>query len=916
VHSWDEESRRFAARDEVSTAASKRVTIQEPDDKTAAREAALDSAATMKELATEFFAALEALKGYASVLAEPAPLDTDAHEPEPMPVLKRGLDVVPVKQEISCFREAAEIPSPHVVHPHPTPVNISTLQQTPMRPPEVQCESVPEGTEEEEEPQSSSEYSSSNWDAMVFEPQLLHIWSEDHHVYGARVHASEVPLAREELTDQDVFVLDTGTKVYVYAGASCRVAERFSADWLADHLNSVCRRIRVDKIDEEFWDHLGGVGSVRTARRPRTNSLNQMLPRALEKFNRTSSNCSDESVHSLRRSSGDSVEQFPRQSMRITPGCENSMDIQLMRLWAEGEEEKAGQKVNARDAFVLDVKDTVYVFVGPKCSTTQRHSMGWLALKRQEAVNDEFHWTFLHGQGSISEQLRQQLRLQDHRRRHVRRLPEDVADDKVQFEPVLLHVWSDADEVTGIRQMHVPLTRSSLTERDAFVLDVKDTIYVWSGSFSSKVERRAASLVASAIQRDRGDSTITQDSDARFWKLLGGNGPISMIRRERPVEDVTCVDSVDRPEATVVDVEDPPQSPRQEETAVVPEPCTESQDQKEPPPGLMDAVESQVFSFGGRQDQSDQDEASNVSNGVTDFWTDAAQRSSDFIVEFNEFSKRSGEIDSTASPSTAVRSKVERAPLGARQSDTTHTPIEWRSTGQVKPAKVDSWSRTVPAVRPEPLAFSGRGADGFSQPEAEQSPTSESRQERLEGTKNESSSPDKEFYSSVAVRSGAGRVVETCPFEGQSVPRKGVSSKPRVPKTLRVDEPPLGVAELSKAVFSNTESSPRRGSRDVYEERGISKKGNKVRHAASETALSSRLEEDSGRRSGVGRVSMNPSESEAGPSRGARQKALKSRGHRMPQIAASLSSGSSGSASLRTPAPTQSIGKRTPGAVG
>lgn len=879
MHSWDEESRRFAAQNEVSTAASKRVTIQEPDEKTAAREAALDSAATMKELATEFFAALEALKGYASVLAEPSPLDTDVHEPEPLPVLKRGLDVVPVKQEISCFREAAEIPSPHVVHPHQTAVHISTLQQTPMRP-EIQCESVPEGTEEEEEPQSSSEYSSSNWDAMVFEPQLLHIWSEDHHVYGARVHASEVPLAREELTDQDVFVLDTGTKVYVYAGASCRVAERFSADWLADHLNSVCRRIRVDKIDEEFWDHLGGVGSVRTARRPRTNSLNQMLPRTLEKFNRTSSNCSDESVHSLRRSSGDSIEQFPRRSMRITPGCENSMDIQLMRLWAEGDEEQAGQKVSARDAFVLDVKDTVYVFVGPKCSATQRHSLGWLALKRQEAVNDEFHWTFLHGQGSISEQLRQQLRMQDHRRRHVRRLPEDVAVDKVHFEPVLLHVWSDADEVTGIRQMQVPLTRSSLTERDAFVLDVRDTIYVWSGSFSSKVERRAASLVASALQSDRGNSTITRDSDARFWKLLGGNGPISMIRRERPVEDVTCVDCVDRPEVTVVDTEEPPRSPRQEETAAVPEPCTESQDQKEPPPGLMDAVESQVFSFGGRQDQSDQDEASSVSNGVTDFWTDAAQRSSDFIVEFHEFSKRSGEIDLTASPSTAVRSKVERSSLGARQSDTTHTPIEWRSTAQVKQAKVDSWSRTVPAVRPEPLTFSARGVDGFSQPEAEQSPTSESRQERL---------------------------------EGHSAPRKCVSSKPIVPKTVRVDDPPLGVAELSKAVFSNTESSPRRGSRDVYEERGISKKGNKVRHAASET--SSRLEEDSGRRSGVGRVSMNPSESEAGPSRGARQKALKSRGHRMPQMAASLSSGSSGSASLRTPAPTQSKGKRTPGAV-
>lgn len=75
---------------------------------------------------------------------------------------------------------------------------------------------------------------------------------------------------------------------------------------------------------------------------------------------------------------------------------------------------------------------------------------------------------------------------------------------------------------------HMPLQRSSLNQNDSFILDVGTKIYVWNGAASSGFEKCKANLVAENWEGQRnGRCTTTHDIDERFWKLLGGEGPIA-----------------------------------------------------------------------------------------------------------------------------------------------------------------------------------------------------------------------------------------------------------------------------------------------------------------------------------------------------------------------------------------------------
>ena len=74
----------------------------------------------------------------------------------------------------------------------------------------------------------------------------------------------------------------------------------------------------------------------------------------------------------------------------------------------------------------------------------------------------------------------------------------------------------------------VPLSQDSLDQGDCFILNNGQQIFTWMGSESSPFEKNACALKAENLSREQHGATVIEgDGDARFWKLLGGKGPVS-----------------------------------------------------------------------------------------------------------------------------------------------------------------------------------------------------------------------------------------------------------------------------------------------------------------------------------------------------------------------------------------------------
>merc|ERR1712019_208358 len=91
----------------------------------------------------------------------------------------------------------------------------------------------------------------------------------------------------------------------------------------------------------------------------------------------------------------------------------------------------------------------------------------------------------------------------------------------------LLHVsrTHNRTEVT-----EVPVSKESMHHGDCYVMCDGKTIYTWMGEQSSPFERSACSVHAENLARHRHGGVA--EPDARFWSLLGGEGPIRAAEDE------------------------------------------------------------------------------------------------------------------------------------------------------------------------------------------------------------------------------------------------------------------------------------------------------------------------------------------------------------------------------------------------
>jgi len=100
-----------------------------------------------------------------------------------------------------------------------------------------------------------------------------------------------------------------------------------------------------------------------------------------------------------------------------------------------------------------------------------------------------------------------------------------------EYTPRLLHVKGKFH----VRVEQVPLASSSLNSGDVFILDAGLQIYVFQGTQANAPEKFRADQIAEGIKDERNgravitvfEENVQDDRKAKFWELLGGEGPIA-----------------------------------------------------------------------------------------------------------------------------------------------------------------------------------------------------------------------------------------------------------------------------------------------------------------------------------------------------------------------------------------------------
>jgi hypothetical protein len=166
-------------------------------------------------------------------------------------------------------------------------------------------------------------------------PKLLHIKGK------RRVRVMEVPLTSESLNTGDAFVLDAGTKVFIWCPSKAGINEKFRASQVAKDIRS-SRKGKIEEIrldeegDDEFWQILGGKDKIKDA--------DEVTP--------------DEEFEKL----GLSAKKLFRLS-------DASGKMEFTKI-AEGKLSK--DQLDTNDVFIIDAGEEILVWVGKNTSPDER----------------------------------------------------------------------------------------------------------------------------------------------------------------------------------------------------------------------------------------------------------------------------------------------------------------------------------------------------------------------------------------------------------------------------------------------------------------------------------------------------------------------------------------------------------------
>ncbi len=188
---------------------------------------------------------------------------------------------------------------------------------------------------------------------------------------------------------------------------------------------------------------------------------------------------------------------------------------------------------SAGDVYLLDDENTIYVWIGNKCSvdekTTGAAQARTLDQQRGGAAKiitvDQLQETkeFMKAISSLGA-----MKIVE--KNYAKTLLKDVTTGDWagfhEWKNVLYRVSSEEfEDINAMKMIQVPFKKESLVSEDCFVADLGNKVYIWQGKTSSVKERVKAGQWARAIDADRAglqqETIFEEGDDGEFFTALG-----------------------------------------------------------------------------------------------------------------------------------------------------------------------------------------------------------------------------------------------------------------------------------------------------------------------------------------------------------------------------------------------------------
>ncbi|CAJ0594552.1 unnamed protein product [Cylicocyclus nassatus] len=281
-----------------------------------------------------------------------------------------------------------------------------------------------------------------------------------YHCEGKRnVRCSEVDCKPESLNLCDVFILDLGSEIYIWMPPDSGRLEKIKGMEIAKHMSEDERnnKAHVNVVDsdwntnEAFWSHSGGVQNASHIKKTRDVEQQSYYEKPVD-----------------------------RSALYRVSDASGRLEVTKV---AEGEIKQS--QLDSQDAFILDARGGVYVWLGKGCTPNERkRALQWGEnyIKQKNLPQ----WTQVTC-----------IREGDETPSFTRWFPDwtQASQARELYTPRLYQVYDRPPDRLIVEEIS-NYTQESLDGDDVMILDAYDQIYIWIGACASQQEREGAAVIA------------------------------------------------------------------------------------------------------------------------------------------------------------------------------------------------------------------------------------------------------------------------------------------------------------------------------------------------------------------------------------------------------------------------------------
>ncbi|MHA1688538.1 MAG: hypothetical protein ACTSUN_04255, partial [Promethearchaeota archaeon] len=256
------------------------------------------------------------------------------------------------------------------------------------------------------------------------------------------------------------------------------------------------------------------------------------------------------------------------------------------------------------DVYLLDDQNTIYVWIGSKCSVDEK-TTGAAEARRLDQERGGAAKVITIDQGQETPEFMKLISSMGAMKIVEKNLAKTMLQDVstgdfagfTEWKNVLYRVSSEQfEDINAMKMIQVPFSKDSLDSEDCFVLDLGTKIYIWHGNASNVKERVKAGQWARLLDAERAGAQneviFEEGNDAEFLAALERGedykeSDAAQLKAESELETTTTMEEEIHPETKAEIKEVVEEKPSKVEEAVPSEPIpTEAEIKEEVAPTL------------------------------------------------------------------------------------------------------------------------------------------------------------------------------------------------------------------------------------------------------------------------------------------------------------------------------------------